>query len=115
MFDDRNITAGRAEDTQRMLLVESCSGSLFEYLHFNLPDILVSPLVEYGTEKYSPSFSRHGDVAYAAFGVRLRLDHRQKAYVLGVDLLEESVDFGGVLDILRIHHTQDIGINSVLL
>ncbi len=115
MFDNRNIAAGRPEYTQRMLLVEGCSDGLFEYLHFDPPDIVVSPLVEDGAEKYSPSFSRNAMVADAAFSVRLRLNHRQKGYLLGIDLLEELVDLEGELDVMRVHHAQDIGINSVLL
>ncbi len=115
MFDNRYITAGRSDDTQGMFLVEGGPGGLFEYLNFDPPDILVPPLVKDGAEKCSPGFSWHADVTDAAFGARLRLDHRQKGYVLGIDLLEESVDLEGELDVMRIHHTQDIGINSVLL
>ena len=110
VFDHRNITACRTEDTQRMLLIERCSSGLFEYLYFDLPDILVSPFVEYGTEKNSPSLSLHAMMADVAFGVWLWLDHWQKAYVRGIDLLEEAVDFGGVPDIVRIHYAQNIGI-----
>ncbi len=115
MFDDGNITANRPKDTQRMLLPEGRSGSLLEYLHFDPPDIPAHPLVEDGAEKNAPSFSRYDVTADSAFGVRLRLDHRQKAHVLGFDLLEESVDLGGVPDIMRIHHTKDIAIDTVLL
>ncbi|GAH08931.1 unnamed protein product, partial [marine sediment metagenome] len=90
MFNNRNITAGHPEETQRMLLIKGCSCGLFYYLYFELPDILISPLVEDGAKKYSPSFSRHTDVADAFFGVWLWLDQREKTYVFGIDSLEKS-------------------------
>ena len=98
-----------------MLLVEGCPCGLLEYLNFDPPDILFSPLVEDGAEECSPGFSRHGDGADAAFCVRLRLHHGQEGYVLGVDLLEESVDLEGGLGVMRVHHAEDVGVDSVLL
>ncbi len=115
VFDNGNIAAGRTEDTQRMFLVEGRSGGLFEYLHSDPPDILVPPLVEDGAEESSPGFGRHADGAAAALGVRLRLDQGQEGYVLGVDLLEESVDPEGGSDVMRVYHAQDIGVDSVHL
>ncbi|MBA7671031.1 hypothetical protein ES703_79182 [subsurface metagenome] len=98
-----------------MLLFERRPGSLLEYLHFDLSDILVSPLIKNGAEKSTPSLSRHGELTHAAFGARLRFNHRQEGHIGGFNLLEESVDLDGVLDIVRIHHTQDIGLNLMLL
>ncbi len=54
-------------------------------------------------------------MADSCLGLRLQIDQRQKSKVRSVDLLEEAVDFGRVPDIVRIHYTQNIGINSVLL
>jgi hypothetical protein len=105
VFDDWNITAGRPEDTQRMVLIKGRSGSFLEYLHFDPPDIMAYPLVEDSAEKRTPGFSRHGAAAYAAFDIRVRLDQRQKGYVLGIDLFEKSVDLGRVPDVMCIHHT----------
>ncbi len=115
MFDDGNITAGRPENTQRMVLIKSRSGSFLEYLHFDSPDILAYPLVEDSAEKSTPIFSRHGATAYTAFDVRLRLDQRQKGHVLGIDLFEESEDLGRVPDVMCIQHTQYIALDPVLL
>ena len=114
VFDDGNITAGLPKDTERMLLPEGRSGRLLEYLHFDPLDILALPLVEDGAEEIAPSFSRHSAVADAALFVWLRLDQGQKAHVLGVDLLEEPVDLGGMLDVLCMHHAQDIARDPVL-
>ena len=114
MFDDGNITAGPPKDTQRMLLSEGSSGRLFEYLHFDLPDILAHPLVEDGAEKIAQSFSRHSAVANAALLVRLWLDQGQKLHVLDLDLLEEPVNLGGMLDVLCMHYAQYIAGDPVL-
>ena len=104
MFYDRNVAAGRSEDAKRVLLIEGCSGSLFEYLHFDPSDISVYPLVEDSAEKCSPSLTGDAEGADSAFGVRLMLDHREEVYVFGVDLLEESVDSEGKPDIVRVYH-----------
>jgi len=104
MFDDRNITAGLPEDTQGMFLPKGSSGRLFEYLHFDLPDILAHPLVEDGAEKIAKGFSRHSAVANAALLVRLRLDKGQKLYVLDLDPFKEPVNLGGMLNVLCMHH-----------
>ncbi len=114
MFDDGNITAGLPKDTQRMLLSEGSSGRLLEYLHFDPLDILGQPLVEDGAEKIAQSFSRHRAGANAALFVWLRLDQGQKLHVLGLDLLEEPVNLGGVLDVACMHHAQDVARDSVL-
>ncbi len=100
VFDDRNITAGRPEDTQRMLLLKGCSCSLLENLHFDSPDIPVYPLVEDSAEKNPQGFRRNGALAYATFDAWLRFDQRQKANILRFDLLEESVNLGGGLDVI---------------
>jgi hypothetical protein len=100
VFNDGNVTAGLPKDTKRMLLAESRSGRLLEYLHFDPLDVLALPLVEDGAEKIAPSFSRHGTVADTTLLVRLPLDQGQKTYVLNVDLLEEPVDLGGMSDVL---------------
>ena len=114
VFDDGNITAGLPKDTQHMLLSEGSSGRLLEYLHFDPLDILAHPLVEDGAEKIAQSFSRHSTVANAALFVWLRLDQGQKLHVLGLDLLEEPVNLGGVLDVLCMDHAQYIARDSVL-
>jgi hypothetical protein len=114
MFDNGNISAGLPKDTKRMLLPESSSGRLLEYLHLDPLDILALPLVEDGAEKIAQSFSRHSAVANAAFSVWLRLDQGQKANVWGLDLLEEPVDLGGMLDVLCMHHAQYIARDLVL-
>jgi hypothetical protein len=114
MFDNGNISAGLPEDTQCVLLTESSSGGLLEYLHFDPLDILAFPLVEDGAEKIAQSFSRYSAVANAALSVWLRLDQGQKANVWGLDLLEEPVDLGGMLDVLCMHHAQYIARDLVL-
>jgi len=97
-----------------MLLSECCSGSLLEYLHFDAPYITTHPFIEDSAQKNAPEFNRHREWADAAFGVRLRLDHRQKAHVGCFDLFQESVHVRGVLDIMRIDHTENIAIDPVL-
>ena len=114
VFDDGNITAGLPKDTQRMLLPEGGSDCLLEYLHFDPLDILGHPLVEDGAEKIAQSFSRHSAVANAALSVWSGLNQGQKLHVLGLDLLEEPVNLGGVLDVLCMHHAQYIARDSVL-
>ncbi len=64
--------------------------------------------------KLPQGFSRHSAVANAALSVWLRLDQGQKANVLGVDLLEEPVNLGGMLDVLCMHHAQYIARDPVL-
>ncbi len=65
--------------------------------------------------KLPQSFSRHSAVANAALSVWLRFDQGQKANVWGVDLLEEPVDLGGMLDVLCMHHAQYVARDLVLL
>jgi hypothetical protein len=108
MFNEGNITAGRPEDTLRMLLIESYAGSLFEDVDFNRPDIVVYPFIEDGAEKCSPRLSWNAGLVYAAFCVRLRLNQRQKVDVFCIDPLEESIDLKEKLDIMCVHHTEDI-------
>jgi len=114
VFDDGNITTGLPKDTQRMLLPEGSSSRLLEYLHRDPLDILGHPLVENGAEQIAQSFSRHRAVTNSALSVWLRLDQGQKLHVLGLDLFEEPVNLGGVLDVLCMHHAQDIARDSVL-
>jgi hypothetical protein len=97
-----------------MLLSECCSGSLLEYLHFDPPYVSTNPFIEDGAEKSAPEFNQHREWADATFGVRLRLDHRQKAHVGYFDLFEETVHVRGFLDIMRIDNTEDIAIDPVL-
>lgn len=115
VFDNRNVTASRTENAQRMVLSESRSGCLFEYLDFDPADIMAYPVIEDGAEKFAPCVCWNGEKADAAFGVRLRIDHRQKGHISSSDLLEETVDFGRMSDIVCIHHAQDIRRDSVLL
>ena len=114
MFHDRNVPTYRSKDTQRMLLPEGCSGSLLEYLYLDSPYIPTHPLIENRAQKSPPGFSRHRERADTTSGVRLRLDHGQKAHIGCFHLLEESVHLRGLLDIMRIDHTEDIAINPVL-
>jgi aromatic ring-cleaving dioxygenase len=114
VFDDGNITAGLLKDANRMLLPESSSGRLLEYLHFDPLDILVHPLIEDGAEKIAQSLSRHSAMANAALFVWLRLNQGQKLQVLGFDLLEEPVNLDGVLDVLCMHHAKYIARDLVL-
>jgi hypothetical protein len=114
MFDNGNISTGLPKNAERMLLPESSSGRLFEYLHFDSLDILALPLVKDGAEKIAQSFSRYSTVADAALPLWLRLDQGQKANVWGLDLLEESVDLDGMLDVLCMHHAQYIARDLVL-
>ena len=44
----------------------------------------------------------------------MRLDQRNKAEVLGADLLEEVIDVEGVLDVLRVDHAEKIDGNLML-
>ena len=69
MFDDGDIAAGLPKDTERMFLTEGNSARLFEYLHFDSPDILALPLVEDGAEKIAHDLSRDRAVADLAFSV----------------------------------------------
>jgi len=115
VFYDGDISAGLPKDTKRMLLPESRSDRLLEHLHFEPLDILALPLVEDGAEKIAQSFSRYSAVANAALSVWLRLDQGQKANEWGLDLLEEPVDLGGMLDVLCMHHAQYIARDLVLL
>jgi hypothetical protein len=115
MFDDRDVTASLPKNTKRMLLPESSSGCLLEYLHLDSLDILALPLVEDGAEKIAQGFRRYSAVTHiASLSVRLRLDQGQKTNVRGLDLLEESVDLGGMLNVLCMHHAQYIARNLVL-
>jgi hypothetical protein len=114
-FDDRNITTGLPKNAETGFLPEGCRGDLFEHLHFDTTDILSQPLIENGAEKSSQGFGRHSTAAYAAADTGLTLDERQKADVTGSDLFEESVDPGGVLNILSMYDAQDIARDSVLL
>jgi len=44
----------------------------------------------------------------------LALDERNKADILSLDLLEKAIHLEGMLDILRMHHAQDIDRDFVL-
>jgi len=114
VFDHRDITARLPKDTECMVLSESSSGCFLEYLHLDSLDILALPLVEDGAEKIAPSFCRYSAAAQAVLSVRLPLNQGQKADVGGLDLLEESVDLGGVLNVLCMYHAQNIARNPVL-
>jgi hypothetical protein len=114
VFDNGNISTGLPKNAERMFLPESSSNCLLKYLHFDSLDILALPLVKDGTEKIAQSFSRYSTVADAAYSLWLRLDEGQKANVWGLDLLEEPVDLGGMLDVLCIHYAQYIAWDLVL-
>src|SRR6266849_2068347 len=114
VFDDRDISAGRPKDTQRMVLPMCRSRCLLEHLHDDPPDVLPDPLVKNGAEKRAKRLSWHRARAHPTFCRRLPLDERNKANVLGFDLLEEAVHLEGVLDILRMHDAQDIDRDFVL-
>jgi len=115
VFDDRDITASLPKDAECVVLAESSSGGLLEYLHLDTLDILALPLVENSAEKIAQSVRRYSAVAnVASLSVRLRLNQGQKANVWGFDLLEEPVDFGRVVDILRVYHAQYVAQYPVL-
>jgi len=114
VFDDGNITASLSKDAKRMFLPEGSSRCFLEDLHFDPLDILAHPLIEDGAEKITQSFSRHSAVADTTLLVWLRLNERQKLDVLSLDLLEEPVNPGGILDVLCVHHAKDIARDSVL-
>jgi hypothetical protein len=46
VFDNGNITASFAKDTQRLLLAENRSNGLFEQLDFDLANVKLHPFVE---------------------------------------------------------------------
>ena len=114
MFDNGNISTGLPKNAERMLLSESSSGCLFEYLHLDSLDILALPLIKDGAEKIAQSFSRYRTVADAPLFLWLRLDQGQKANVWGLDLLEEPVDLRGMLDVPCMHYAQNIAGDLVL-
>jgi len=114
VLDDRNITTGLPKDTERMLLSEGSSSRLFEYLYLDLPDILAHPLVEDGAEEISKSFSGHSAKANATLSVRLLFNEGQKLHIFGLDLLEEPVNLGWILNVLSMHHAQYIARDPVL-
>lgn len=115
VLDDRNIAAGRPKNTQRVILLEGRPGRLLEDLHFDPADILTHPLIEYGAEKFTPSFCGNRERTDTAVGVWLRFDHGQKSEIMGVDFFEEAVDLGGMLDVMGINDTQDIAVDSMTL
>jgi hypothetical protein len=70
VFDHRDITAGFFEDTEGVLLAQSCCGSLLEHLDFYLPDILTHPLIEDGAEKSTKGLRGHSRGTYSSIGLR---------------------------------------------
>src|SRR5262249_10055348 len=108
VFDDRYIPAGRPKNTQRMVLSVGWSRCLFEHLYDDTPDIVPYPLIKDGTQKCAKRLSRHRARAHTACCHGLPLDERNKAEVLGFDLFEKAVHLEGMLDILRMHHAEDI-------
>jgi hypothetical protein len=114
VFDDGNVTASLSKDAERMFLPEGGSGCFLEDLHFDPFDILARPLIEDGAEKITQSFSRHSAAADTTLLVWLRLNQRQELDVLSLDLLEEPVNPGGILDVLCMHNAKDIARDSVL-
>src|SRR5262249_26867882 len=97
-----------------MVLSVSWPCSLLEHLHDDPPDVLSYPLVKDGTEKRAKRLSRHRARAHTACRSWLPLDERNKAEVLGLNLLEKAVHLEGVLDILGMHHAQEIDRDFVL-
>ena len=104
VFDDRDIAAGLPKDTESVVLPEGGSGHLLEYLHLDLFDILVLPLVEDRAEKIAKGFSRRRTMAHTAFSASLRLNEGQEADEWGPDPFEEPVDLGGMVDVLCMYH-----------
>src|SRR5262245_17224598 len=91
-----------------MILSVGRACGLLEHLHDDAPDVLPYPLIKDGTEKRTKRLSRHRTRAHTTFRSWLPLDERNKAEVLGFDLLEKAIHLEGILDILRVHHTQEI-------
>src|SRR5262245_50269925 len=114
VFDDRNIPAGGPKNTQRMVLSVSWARRLLEHLHDDTPDVLPYPLIKDGTEKCAKRLSRHRARANTVLCHWLPLDERNKAEVLGFDLFEKAVHLEGILDILGVHHAQEIDRDFVL-
>src|SRR5918911_1485014 len=108
VFDDRDVPTGGPKDAQRMVLSEGRSPGLLENLHDHPPDVLPYPLVKDGAEKGAKRLRRHRAWAHSACRSRLALDEGNKTDVLGFDLLEKAVHLKGLLDILGVHHAQDI-------
>ena len=108
MFEDGNIATGLPKDAERMLLSQGRSGHLLEDLHIDALDILGFPLIENGAEKMAQSLSVHRSVANAALFGGLRLHQGQKFYIVSLELFEESVNLGGMVDVLGMHNTQDV-------
>ena len=114
VFDDRDIAASLPKDTECMILSESSSGCLLEYLYLDLFDVLALPLVEDGAEKIAQSFSRYSAVAHTALSILLWFNQGQKANVWGLDLFEEPVDLSRMLDVLCMHYAKYIARDLVL-
>src|SRR5262249_38532521 len=111
VLDDRDIPTGGAKDTQRMVLSVSRSRRLLEHLHDNAPDVLPHPLVKDGTQKRAKRLSRHRARAHTALHM---LNEGNEAEILGFDLLEKTVHLEGMLNILRMHHAQEVNRDFVL-
>src|SRR5215831_4344614 len=114
VFNDRHIPAGGPKNTQRMVLSVGWPCGLFEHLHDDTSDVLPYPLIKDGTEKCAKRLSRHRARAHTTSRSWLPLDERNKAEVLGFDLLKKAVHLEGILDILRVHHAQEIDRDFVL-
>ena len=113
MFDHGKITARLAKDTKRLLTPQGRLGNLFEYLDLDPPNVLAQPFVEDGAEKVAERFSRYAAAAYAPIAFAFRRHKGQKPQIFGFDLFEEPVHSGGGLDVLCIHHAEDIAGDSV--
>src|SRR5436305_10917579 len=97
-----------------MVLAVCRSRCLLEHLHDDTPDVLPHPLVKDGAEKSAKRLRWHRTRAHAAGHCRLPLNEGNKTNVLGFDLLEKTVHLQGLLDILRMHDTQNIDRDFVL-
>src|SRR5215475_14978782 len=88
--------------------------SLLEHLHDDPPNVLPYPLVKDGAEKRAKRLSRHRARAHTTCRSWLPLDKGNKAEILRLDLFEKAVHLEGILDILCVHHAQEINRDFVL-
>ena len=114
MFDDRDIPAGASKDAQRVVLAMGRARRFLEDLHDDPSDVLPHPLIKDRAQKGAKRLSRYGARAHLAFCCGLLLDQRDKAEVLGSNVLEKAVHLKRILDIPGMHDAENIDRDFVL-